>query len=173
MTSVADRFGFVSLKEALGDQLAQNHISLDTVLVLLVHSDIYHLQQLHTRCLEFIENKKHTTEVLQHASLLSLPEQSLIAMISCDTLVVPEIEIFKAVQRWKEHNTKTVEEIGDLLKCVRLSEFTSAEQIFTEVEPTGLLESKIILSGVRVLCKPCIGEMRPRGKKGLKNVGIV
>lgn len=170
MTSVADRFGFVSLKEALGDQLSQNHISLDTVLILLVHSDIYHLQQLHTHCLEFIKNKTHTTQVLRHASLLSLPEQSLIAMISRDTLVVPEIEVFKAVQRWKEHNNKSVEEIGELLKCVRLSEFSSAEQIFTEVEPTGLIESKTILSGVRVLCKPCIGEMRPRGKKGLKKL---
>ena len=163
---MADRFGFVSLKEALGDQLSKNHVSLDTVLALLVHSDVYNLSQLHKSCLKFIENKAHTVEVLQHASLLSLPEDSLRAMISRDTLVVPELEIFQAVQRWKEHNGKDVKELAKLLDCVRLSEFSSPEEIFTEVEPTGLLDSKAILAGVRTMCKPCIAEMKPRGRIG-------
>ena len=166
MTSVADRFGFIALKEALGDQLSQHHVSLDTVLLLLVHSDIYHLQQLHKACLEFVENKSNTSRVLKHSSVLGLPEESLIGIISRDTLMVPEIEVFEAIRKWKEHNDKNIEEIGKLLDCVRLSEFSSAEQIFKEVEPTGLLDAKTILTGVRVLCKPCVTEMNPRGRKG-------
>lgn len=166
MTSVADRFGFVALKEALGDQLSQNHVSLDTVLLLLVHSDIYHLPQLQKCCLQFIENKSHASQVLKHTSLLGLPEESLIGIISRDTFVVPEIEIFKAMQRWKEHNKKSVEDISKLLKCIRLSEFSSAEQIFTEVEPTGLLDATSILEAVRILCKPCVAQTNPRGRKG-------
>ena len=164
MTAVADRFGFVPLKEALGDQLSQNHVSLDTALALFVHSDLHHLQQLHNSCLQFIES--HTSEVLRHQSLLSLPQECLRAIISRDTFVAPEVEIFKAVQRWKEHKEKTVDEISKLLECIRLSEFSSAEEIFSQVEPTGLLDDKTILAGVRVLCKPCVSEMNPRGKKG-------
>ena len=166
MSSVADRFGFVSLKQALGDQLSQKYISLETVLLLLVHSDIYHLQQLHKACVAFIENKEHSVQVLTHPSLLHLPKPSLAAIISRDTFVAPEIEILRAVQRWKEHNTKPVEEITELLECVRLSEFSSSKQIFMEVEPTGLLDSETILAGVRAICKPCLTEMRPRGRKG-------
>ena len=163
---MADRFGFVSLKEALGDQLSQNYISLDTVLLLLVHSDIYHLQQLHSSCVAFIENKENSVKVLQHPSLLHLPMESLAAVISRDTFVAPEIEILRAVQRWKKRNAKEVKEIRELLECVRLSEFSSPEQIFKEVEPTGLLDSQTILAGIRTICKPCLTEMRPRGKKG-------
>lgn len=170
MTSVADRFGFVALKEALGDQLSHNHISLDTVLLLLVHSDMYHLQQLYKACLQFIENKAHSSQILKHHSLLGLPEESLIRIISRDTFVVPENEIFEAVRKWKEHNEKSVEEVAELIKCVRLSEFSSAEKIFREVEPTGLLDEKSILAGVRVLCKPCVTEMNPRGRKGMKEL---
>ena len=170
MSSVADRFGFVSLKQALGDQLSQKYISLETVLLLLVHSDIYHLQQLHKACVAFIENKEHSVQVLTHPSLLHLPKPSLAAIISRDTFVAPEIEILRAVQRWKEHNSKPVEEITELLECVRLSEFSSPEQIFTEVEPTGLLDSQTILAGVRAIFKPCLTEMRPRGRKGVFNM---
>ncbi|CAI8010682.1 BTB/POZ domain-containing protein 9, partial [Geodia barretti] len=169
VSSVADRFGFVSLKEALGDQLSQNYISLDTVLLLLVHSDIYHLQQLHSSCVAFIENKENSVKVLQHPSLLHLPMESLAAVISRDTFVAPEIEILRAVQRWKKRNAKEVKEIRELLECVRLSEFSSPEQIFKEVEPTGLLDSQTILAGIRTICKPCLTEMRPRGKKESNN----
>ena len=163
MSSLSDRFGFISLKEIVGEELSQNYISLDTVLLLLVHSDIHHLTQLDKACLQFIE--KNSVQVLKHPSLLHLPMEFFTAIISRDTFAAPEIEIFRAVQRWKEHNSKEVEEISQLLECVRLSEF-SLEQIFQEVEPTGLLESQTILAGVRVLCKPCLEEMRPRGRKG-------
>ena len=166
VTSVADRFGFVALKQALGDQFSQNHISLDTVLLLLVHSDMYHLPQLHKGCLAFIEDKSHTTDVLNHDSLLDLPEESLIGIISRDTFVAPEIEIFEAVKRWKQRNDKGVKEMAKVLKCVRLSEFSSAKQVFEDVEPTGLLDEKSILAAARVLCKPSVTEMQPRGRKG-------
>ena len=164
---MADRFGFVSLKEALGDQLSQSHISLDTVLLLFVHSDTYHLQQLHKSCLNFIEKEENTTRVLHHPSLLLLPQEALAAILSRDTFMTPEIEILRAVERWKEHNSKKVGEIATLLDCVRLSEFSSAEEVFQEVEPMGLLDSQAILAGVRVMCKPCLSEMKPRGKIGV------
>lgn len=169
VSTVADRFGFVSLKEALGDQLSLNYVSLDTVLLLLVHSDIHHLRQLHSSCLTFIENKENSVNVLRHPSLLLLPEASFTSIISRDSFVVPEIEVLKAVEKWKKHNSKTVAEIGKLLECVRLSEFSSPEQIFGEVEPTGLLDSQTILTGIRTICKPCLIEMNPRGRKGANN----
>ena len=164
---MADRFGFVSLKEALGDQLSQSHVSLDTVLLLFVHSDTYHLQQLHKSCLDFIEKEENMIRVLHHSSLLLLPQEGLAAILSRDTFMTPEIEILRAVERWKEHNSKKVGEIATLLDCVRLSEFSSAEEVFQEVEPMGLLDSQTILAGVRVMCKPCLSEMKPRGKIGV------
>ena len=66
----------------------------------------------------------------------------------------------------KEHNCKDAGEIRKLLECVRPSEFSSAEQILSEVEPTCLLDSQAIVAGVRIISLPCLTEMNPRGRKG-------
>ena len=164
MVAVADRFSFVALKEALGDQLSQ-HISLDTVIPLLVHSDTYHLPELHKKCLCFIESAPNTTEVLQSPSFLDLSETNLIEIISQDSLMAPELAIFQAVVRWKEHNEKSVEEVAQVLEHIRLSEF-SPQEIFNEVEPTKLFSQERIVTALRLKYRPSITETCLRGRKG-------
>ena len=163
---VADRFSFTALKQALGDQLS-SHVSLETALLLLVNSEKYHLPNLEKTCWEFIEDESNTAKVLNCSAFLDLPEHSLVNVLSRDSLVVPEIDIFRALLRWKEGNERSVEEMAEVLKCVRLSEFSSAQQVFSEVEPTGLFDEKTILGAVRMICSPTVTTMRPRGRKGV------
>ena len=162
---VADRFSFVDIKSSLGEQ-ASKYISYDTVLPLLVHSDAHHTPELHKKCLEFIEAEQNTCKVLVSPSFLDLPEGNLISLISRDTFVAPELAIFRAVLHWKKHNQRSVEEMAEVVKCIRFGRFLSARVMFTEIEPTELFSEASILMGLRVLCKPILEEMQPRGKVG-------
>ena len=55
-----------------------------------------------------------------------------------------------AVLRWKEHNQKDVDEMAEVVGCIRLGRFTMRE-MFTTVQPSGLFTYAQILGGLRVL----------------------
>ena len=162
---VADRLSFVNLKSSLREKVA-TYIDNHTALLLLVHSDAHNDPELHKKCLEFIEAEQNILNVLDSPSFLHLSESNLITLISRDTFVAPELDIFQAVLDWKEHNQKSVEEMAEVVKCIRFGRFPSAQVIFTEIEPTGLFSEASILMGLRVLCKPILYKMQPRGKIG-------
>ena len=162
---VADRLGFVDLKSSLGEKVS-THINNDTALPLLVRSDTHHDPELHKKCLEFIEAGQNILNILKSPSFLDLSEDDLITLISRDTFVAPELDIFQAVLDWKKHNQRSVEEMAEVVKCIRFGRFLSAKVIFNKVEPTGLFSEASILKGLRVLFKPILEEMQPRGKIG-------
>ena len=168
VVEVADRFSFVALKEALDEELS-SHISLDTVLLLLFSSEKYHLPELEKMCWKFVEDESNTVRILSSPTFLDLPEHALISLISRDGLTISERDIFQAVLRWKERNGKSTEEMAEVVKCIRLSEFSTAKEIFTEVEPTKLFGESSILSALRAICSPPANGTRtgkPRGRKG-------
>ena len=162
VVALADRFSFVLLKEALGEQLSR-YISQSSVLELLVHADMCHLSQLQKKCLKFIDNNADL--VLKSDAFLLLPEDSLTCILSRDTFIAPEVSVFRAVLQWKEHNKQSLEKIGDILKCVRLSEI-SPRELFEVVEPCNLFSEPSILKAIRVQMLPDWEQMLPRGKKG-------
>ena len=79
--------------------------------------------------------------------------------------MAPELAIFQAVVRWKEHNERSVEELARVLEHVRLGEF-SPQEIFNEVEPTKLFSQESILTAVRLQYRPNVTATHPRGRKG-------
>ena len=165
VVAAADLFRFVALKEALGDQLS-NLISFDTVIPLLVHSDTYHFPDLHKKCFCFIEDKANAVEVLQSSAFLCLSEENLIKVISRDTLVAPELAIFKAVVRWKKHNSSSAEQTARVLQHIRLGELSSQE-ILMEVEPTKLFNQESIIAALQHQYAPNVTESQGRGTKGM------
>lgn len=160
MVAAADLFMFEVLKEELGGQLFYC-IHLETVLPLLVHSETYHLPNLRQHCFRFI--KENAMAVLQSSAFVYLPEEDLIKIISRDTLVVPELAIFKAVVRWKEHNNSGVEQTARVLQHVRLSELSPWE-IVVDVQPTKLFSQESIMTALRLQHTPSVTENRGRGK---------
>ena len=105
-------------------------------------------------------------KVLQSSAFLYLPEENLIQIISQDTLVAPELAIFKAVVQWKEHNSSSAEQMARVLQHIRLGEL-SLQEIFNEVEPTGLFSQDSIMAALRLQSTPCIIESQGRGRKGM------
>ena len=156
----ADYLRFVSLKLKLGEHLT-NNIDIETVLQLYVFSQSYNMKNLYDKCLEYIE--KEPNAILKARDFIDLEEEYLIELISRDTFVVPESDILQSVLKWKEHNERSVEDMKEITKCIRLSRFT-LEEIFTIVVASGLFSDACLLERVRVQVIPVLSKTKPRGK---------
>ena len=150
------------LKEALSHQLCE-HIDLDSVLPILLHASVHSVSLLSEKCLQFVDH--HAKEVLTGPSFLPLPKECVLAILSRDSLYVPEEEIFQAVTRWMDHNHHNKEDIKDIIACVRLSEI-SPSVLFALVEPSGFFDGQCILDALRIQMKPELLEMRSFGRLG-------
>ena len=161
---VADYLQFDVLKSTLAKQVAEN-ICHDNVLQIYTCSDSNNLQlpEVEGKCLEFIEDEYNIPEILKSKAFLELPEQYLVRLISRDTFVAPELEILEAVLRWKKYNKKDISEMLEVVKCIRLSLF-SKKEIFTKAESTGIFSETDILAGLRIILKPDLSAVKPRGR---------
>eukprot|EP00731_Ephydatia_muelleri_P000226 Em0001g226a len=162
LLSLADSYMVGMLKEALSHQLCE-HIDLDSVLPILLHASVHSVSLLNEKCLQFVDH--HAKEVLTGPSFLPLPKECVLAILSRDSLYVPEEEIFQAVTRWMDHNHHNKEDIKDIIACVRLSEI-SPSVLFALVEPSGFFDGQCILDALRIQMKPELLEMRSRGRLG-------
>ena len=160
--SVANFLQFDDLKKDLG-QIVEANVSVDTVLPLYVHSDTHDLHEVKKKCLKCIEEKSNPAKILKSESFLKLPEKYVVNLISKDTFVAPECDILEAVVRWKEYNERSTEEMKDITQQIRLSRF-STQEIFIQVEPTGLFREEDIFESVRVLNIPNLSLTQPRGR---------
>ena len=165
MLRAADYFRLDGLKTVLGEHLTKL-ISHDTVLKIYAYHESNNLQLpgLSNMCLEFFSNTINTVAALSSPEFLELSQEQLTTLLSRDTFLAPEGEILQAVLRWKEHNKKSVDEMKEVVGCVRLSRFTTKE-MFTEVKPSGLFNDSDILAGIEVLSIPVLSETKPRGMK--------
>ena len=78
--------------------------------------------------------------IINGGAILQLPRDSLKHLISRDTFVVEEMDVFRAIQRWMSYNRIERRDVHDLLSCVRLSEIPQ-EQLLSTVKSSGLYDS--------------------------------
>ena len=155
---LADRFGLHFLKSALGHHLG-NIVCRSNVLPILVHADLFQLEQAKANCFHFLDRNAEWILKDESDDFLSLPQKYLEDIVDRDSFVTEEIDIFQVVRRWLEHNK---DDSASLLKVVRLCEI-SPNMLFAEVEPSGLFDKEAIFEAMRVSCKPELEHMTPRG----------
>lgn len=131
---LADRFGITFIKDGLDVDL-KKIISIDNVVFLHNHSQLVSSDGLQNSCEVFMDS--HAQEVVKSKSLKYLTKEMLKSLLSRDTFVVKEVQIFEAVQRWLEGNSVERGTSRDLLDCVRLTEMDERD-----------LEEKVLASGV-------------------------
>lgn len=144
-------------------------INHTNVLQLLFHSEVYNAHSLNQACLNFVDTNAEL--VLAGNTILALPKEHLKFILSRDTFLVDEIQIFRAVQRWKEHNRLRPEEMADVLQCVRLSEIPS-EDLISVVLPSGLYSSDSACFSAEVQHTHSIA-MSSRGKRGKQSMAVI
>lgn len=66
----------------------------------------------------------------------------MIKLLQRDTFILPEIDIFDIVQKWRQSNT----DLGDLvLNCIRFS-WMSAKEVLSKVWPTKTVHCEKLLT---------------------------
>ena len=115
----------------------QKSLHCDSVLKIFANAVIFSLPNLLNSCSEMISLSQLT--ILEHDDFLQLPPKVLKEFISLDCLYLPEMEIFRAVQKWLEVNPD-VESKQEILDSVRLGRM-SEDELMNVVLPTNLYPS--------------------------------
>lgn len=143
---LADRFGFPRLKDDIEVHLVSS-ISVQNVLHLYAHAQVTSSLKLQKQCELCMDQNARL--VIRSPDVQLLPKENFKALISRDTFVVEELEIFSAVQKWVEGNSVDKDEVVDLLACVRLSEIPYSE-LKAQVLPSGLFEKYQVLDAMGI-----------------------
>lgn len=166
LLDLADRYGFESLARSIEKRLC-SVINPTNVLQLLFHSEMYNAPLLNQTCLNFVDTNAEL--ILASKTILTLPKEHLKYLISRDTFLVDEIQIFQAVRRWKDHNNVSTEEMTDVLQCVRLTEIPP-EDLQHVVLPSGLYSDESVCSAAVAQFAQCLtlvpALVSTRGKRG-------
>ncbi|EKX46053.1 hypothetical protein GUITHDRAFT_138531 [Guillardia theta CCMP2712] len=146
----------------------ENYISVETVNSVLCSALQFGLGQVIQMCERFI--LVNATQTFAHPSIEHLPEDALCKLISNDDLQMQEIEVFLAVVRWGQSRFKNASQqtlqakLSNAMHYVRFPKIDVHEDpcdgkdlIRTEqgkdmaevVEPTGLVETSLLLEGYR------------------------
>lgn len=137
---MSDAYDLQELKDKLQDRLS-SVTDFSNVLQFYFYADLYSAKKLQHHCANFIDcNAK---ALLKGETILDLPKDNLKQLISRDTFVVEELEVFRTIQRWMKYNRVHRRDIHDLLWCVRLSEIPE-EELLSTVQSSGLYDSSSI-----------------------------
>lgn len=113
-----------------------------------------------TSCRTFMD--KHAVEILNQESFLSLSSVGVREIISRDSFCAPEVDIFRAVERWVTANPGPEEEVRSILSVVRLS-LMSTQDLLKVVRPTGLVQADILLDAIQSRTESRDTELNYRG----------
>ena len=159
LLGLADQYQFPKLKAEL-DEILTSKVDDDNALQMAVYSDRHYAVMLKKKSWEYID--ENANAVLESEALVSIPQADLVRLISRDSFLAKEVNVFNAVHRWMEHNQIHSENVSDLLQCVRLCQIP-ATQLFE-----GLYSDKEILDAISYQTSPELNLMRPRGYEGIQ-----
>ncbi|GFR93773.1 BTB/POZ domain-containing protein 9 [Elysia marginata] len=155
--SLSHRFGFVELELSISDYL-KAILNIRNVCHIYDLANIYSLTSLCNVCKDYID--RHAQEVLNCESFLSLSQASMRDLISRDSFCAPEIEIFRSVCNWAEHNKG--QDPTPILDAVRL-QLMGMHELLNNVRQTGLVSSDAILDAIKVQTESRDMDLKYRG----------
>lgn len=166
LLTLADRYGFLSLHYSIGKSICKSGvIKISNILQTLFYADSCNAEMLHRHCVQYLNAEAEA--IIESQSMMDLPKENLKWLLSRDFFIANELKIFEAVKKWKECNGFEVDEIADLLKCVRLSEI-SPNEIISTVCPSGLYPEAVTEEALRQKLS-FQNKSKSRGKKGIDN----
>ncbi|XP_023209936.1 BTB/POZ domain-containing protein 9-like, partial [Centruroides sculpturatus] len=154
---LAHQYGFVELETSISEYL-KAILNIRNVCMIYDTANLFHLSSLAEVCCCFVD--KHAQEIIQHESFLSLSSAAVKEMISRDSFCAPEVDIFRAVYNWTQHNSGI--EPQEILSCVRLPLMT-LQDLLNIVRPTGLVKADIILDAIKSRTESRDTDLKYRG----------
>eukprot|EP00112_Aurelia_sp_Birch-Aquarium-sp1_P001378 Seg1147.4 transcript_id=Seg1147.4/GoldUCD/mRNA.D3Y31 product="BTB/POZ domain-containing protein 6" protein_id=Seg1147.4/GoldUCD/D3Y31 len=123
-----------SLTKKCSDFLQEN-INTENALIALRQSLFFEEKNVVEKCLKAIG--RHAVQIVVQRAFLELDKKTLIEILKCDDLVIPEIDLFLAAEKWSTH--KLIEDgreicpeskrevLGDALYLLRFPTMLSKE----------------------------------------------
>ncbi|XP_033236718.1 BTB/POZ domain-containing protein 9-like [Drosophila pseudoobscura] len=139
---LAHLYGLQAVETGIGKYLQQN-LSVSNVCTILDVARRNNLNQRAEECLDFIDY--NCSDILKHDSFAQLSKESLEELLRRDKLAALEIDIFRAVCKWRDNHPS--EDFKTVAALVRLPLLT-AQQLVKEVRPSGIYELGQILDAI-------------------------
>ena len=144
LLGLANKYDFSPLQQAI---VAYLKATLNVTNVCLVYNvaSFYQLKDLCMACSTFVD--MHASEVMKSEGFLSLSQLALVELCSRDSFFAPELEIYKGIVRWMEHNEGKTEDTQDILKVIRL-QLIPLPDLLREIRQSGLFDASSILDAI-------------------------
>ena len=127
-------------------------LSADNVFSVLPTADMYEEASLVEKCWEMVD--KNTEDAMNSEAFLDVSHEMLCSVLERDTLTVREVDIFKAVDRWAEHQCKKQQRevsgeekrkiLGDAVNLIRFP-LMKQEEFASLVPKTNILPKEYAL----------------------------
>ncbi|GAB6031713.1 BTB/POZ domain-containing protein 9 [Chamberlinius hualienensis] len=140
---LAHQYGFVDLETAISDYL-KAILSSRNVCVIYDMANLFNLTSLSGVCCSFID--KHATDIMLQESFLSISASALKEIISRNSFCAKEVDIFRAVCLWIEHNPES--DSREILSAIRLP-LMKINDLLNVVRPTMLFSSDALLDAIQ------------------------
>lgn len=169
LLGLAHQYGFLALESAISGYL-KSCLDLHNFCHIFDVACLYQLKEVLDTSLNFADT--HAVEMLTTDNFCNLSKAALIRIIKRHSFCAPEVEIFRAVQRWMQENA--AEELGkdvpdkmenQVLLSVRLP-LIGLHDLFHTVRPSGLFTADDILDAVKIKTESRVTEMNFRGHLG-------
>ena len=158
LLGLTNKYDFSMLQQAIITYLKAT-LNEANVCVIYNVASFYQLKELTETCSNFVD--MHALEVMKEDGFLSLSQIALTELIARDSFFAQEVEIFRGVKRWMEHNVFK-EEAKELLQGIRL-QLIPQSCLLHEVRKCELFDSNRILDALSLIDQKSDMNLRHRG----------
>ncbi|GMR59334.1 hypothetical protein PMAYCL1PPCAC_29529, partial [Pristionchus mayeri] len=157
---LANRCDFQGLQDDIALYLRKTLNTLNVCTVLHA-SQLYSLPHLTEECFLFAD--RNASDILLSPAFLSLSASAIEELIVRDSFCAREIEIFRAICKWKEARPEEgMDVLSSLVSRIRLP-LVSLHQLLNVVRPSGLIASDVILDAIKEQCETSSSNLTHRG----------
>ena len=175
LLGLANKYDFSMLQQAITTYLKAT-LSVMNVCVVYNHASFYQLKDLADACSTFVD--MHAIEVMKVEGFLSLSQTALTELIARDSFFAPEIEIYRGVKSWLEHNKVQKCNAEELLAGIRL-QLIPQSYLLDEIRKCGMFDPEKILDALYVIGEKSLMDLENRGllsmyvARGLRKQGAI
>lgn len=159
LLGLANKYDFGTLQQAITTYLKAT-LSVINVCIIYNIASFYQLKDLSEACSTFVD--MHATDVMKVEGFLSLSQTALTELIARDSFFAPEIEIYRGVKAWMEHNSTQRTNAEDLLDGIRL-QLIPQTYLLDEIRKSGMFDPDRILDALSMISQRSIMELGNRG----------
>lgn len=156
--ALAHQYSFADLETSISDYL-KAILNTGNVCDIYDTATMFQLTSLASVCCSFMD--RHAGDIMRHETFLTLSPLALKEMIGRNSFCAAEVDIFRSVCRWIEHNP-SCDAKAEILQAIRLP-LMNISDLLSVVRPTGLILPDAILDAIQIKTESKDTDLNYRG----------